>query len=459
MQKTSVSDCVQLKVSENRMRVVMIPIHSCEFQPEFQDILDFLQSKNVTFGIKEVSISEILADFEHWLEPVIVAEGSKPIPGEPGFLKERAQAAKQKSPESDQKFVDLRSRTEILSVKKGERIADIIPPTDGVPGMTVDGVEVPAKPGKPLRLKQGRNTVINEEKNSIYATTDGQVSFQKKAVHVYPVYEVKGDLDLKTGNLEFVGNIHIFGDVPSGYKIQAEGDIRIDGIVEGSELRAGGSIYIKNGIAGQGRSLIQTENDLHTGYINQGNIKVGGDLHIHFLNHSNVLVEGNIYCQKGKGMIVGGNTTAGSNIYVNRLGTELMTKTAIYFGVAPELLNEWDKLSVQVQKDEESFNKLNRLKTAVDSKPTSQQTDKERILLLKVRNTHGQLVNSLQQNKDRLNELNDSISNVGDATLTIADRVQPGVEITFGKYKRKIQTVYESVEINLRSGEIVIGHL
>ena len=37
----------------------------------------------------------------------------------------------------------------------------------------------------------------------VWATTDGQISISSNSVNVFPVFEVKGDLDLNTGNINF----------------------------------------------------------------------------------------------------------------------------------------------------------------------------------------------------------------------------------------------------------------
>ena len=98
------------------------------------------------------------------------------------------------------------------------------------PGKDVYGNELKAKPGKKLRLRPGKNTIV--QNNKVWATTDGQISISSNSVHVFPIFEVKGDLDLNTGNINFIGNVMVYGNVPSGYEIEAGGDVKIIGLVE-----------------------------------------------------------------------------------------------------------------------------------------------------------------------------------------------------------------------------------
>ena len=81
----------------------------------------------------------------------------------------------------------------------------------------------------------------------------------REKINVFPVYEVNGDVDYNTGNIDFVGTIVIRGNVRSGFKVKADGDIRIIGSVEGAELEAAGSIEISAGIIGQNKGLLKQQ--------------------------------------------------------------------------------------------------------------------------------------------------------------------------------------------------------
>ena len=97
---------------------------------------------------------------------------------------------------------------------------------------------------------------------------------------MFPVFEVKGDLDLNTGNIDFIGNVMIDGNVPSGYEIKAGGDVKITGLVEGATIEAQGSIHISGGIAGQKKAVVRAGVDLQTQYVNQAIIFAGNDIQV-----------------------------------------------------------------------------------------------------------------------------------------------------------------------------------
>src|SRR5690606_12118002 len=90
-----------------------------------------------------------------------------------------------------------------------------------------------------------------------YAVIDGQVSItENDKINVFPIFEVKGDVDFRVGNIDFVGMVLIRGNVLSGFKIKATGDIRIMGEVEAADLEAGENIEIMAGVVAQGKGSI-----------------------------------------------------------------------------------------------------------------------------------------------------------------------------------------------------------
>ncbi|WP_054859484.1 FapA family protein [Gracilibacillus sp. JCM 18860] len=107
------------------------------------------------------------------------------------------------------------------------------------------GNPIRQKKGVGVRTKAGKNVEIEEETNVFVATAEGQLSITTKFIHVFPLYELSGDLSLETGNIDFVGSVTIRGNVGTGYSVKAKGDLFISGLVEGGAfLQAGGEILL-----------------------------------------------------------------------------------------------------------------------------------------------------------------------------------------------------------------------
>ena len=163
----------------------------------------------------------------------------------------------------------------------------------------------------------------------IYATLDGQLSITIDSINVLPVFEVNGDLDLKTGNIDFIGNVLIRGNVPSGYTVKAGGDIHVMGLVEGAHLIAGGSVHISGGIAGGMRGSLEAGIDIYSNYLNQAICNAGRNVSIdRTILHSKVTSGGRVIVQNGH--IIGGEIRAARSVEAIDIGNYHYMQTIIH---------------------------------------------------------------------------------------------------------------------------------
>lgn len=235
----------KVKLSHDRLTAELIlDIRSEEKAYSVDELMNILKEEKIVFGVKLDVVAKISEDPNSIEYPITIAAGEPKVDGEDSYLRNELQ---QNHPD-DHKVFNFRAVIHIPSVRKGQLLASIVPPTIGRHGTDVTGKTIPAKPGRPLRVKPGNNVVL--ESGQFFAACDGQVSITQISISVNPVFEVKGDLDLRTGNIEFVGNISIRGNVPSGYELKAGGDIIVDGLVEAANLLSEGNIIIKGGVAG-----------------------------------------------------------------------------------------------------------------------------------------------------------------------------------------------------------------
>src|SRR5690606_10829431 len=91
----------------------------------------------------------------------------------------------------------------ITNVNAGQVLVTKKEPVPGIPGKTVTGEVIEAPVPKNRELPGGKN-VEKRDDNTLVATIAGQVVVDGNRINVLPVYEVNGDVDLSTGNIEFV---------------------------------------------------------------------------------------------------------------------------------------------------------------------------------------------------------------------------------------------------------------
>ena len=84
-------------------------------------------------------------------------------------------------------------------------------------------------------VRQARQVV---DENIIVADLDGQLVENNNKIIVDPTIEIKGDVDLSTGNIDFNGSVLIKGSVQAGFAVRADGDVEIRGTISGGNVEA-----------------------------------------------------------------------------------------------------------------------------------------------------------------------------------------------------------------------------
>lgn len=117
------------------------------------------------------------------------------------------------------KNIDYKNIISVKSVKNGDVIAEIIKGSIGKDGITVYGKKIKAKLLKELRVKIGTGCKL--EGNKIIATIDGKPSTINNNFKVNKLYNVNGDVDIESGNINFLGDVNVIGKVTEGMSVMA----------------------------------------------------------------------------------------------------------------------------------------------------------------------------------------------------------------------------------------------
>jgi len=150
---------IQLFVSGDGLRaelVVKKPLSEEELS-SYEELKDFLDSRGIVVGIKE----EVLEKGKKLLQEEgrhLIAEGKRPQRGKDGEVKVCfTQELEKKWEENEEGQVNLFDFLKIPEVKEGDVLAELIPPGEGVPGQDIFGKEIPALPGRPAKIRVGKN--------------------------------------------------------------------------------------------------------------------------------------------------------------------------------------------------------------------------------------------------------------------------------------------------------------
>jgi uncharacterized protein (DUF342 family) len=142
---------------------------------------------------------------------------------------------------------------------------------------------LPAKPGKNITFatKLDGATIDPNDPDVLIAAISGCPVILKNGVSVDPVYSVK-NVDLHSGNISYMGAVHITGDVHADMTVKASGDIYVDGTVENATLEAGGDIVVKGGIIGSSELHTKQNEKFHAA------IKCNGTCTARFVQNTHI---------------------------------------------------------------------------------------------------------------------------------------------------------------------------
>lgn len=212
-------------------------------------------------------------------EDVLLATGVEPVAGRDGWLELTVRTSDNEVDflEDEKGHVDMRTRHTFTNVEIGQQIGIIHPPEYGEPGVTVNGLPIPATKGAELEVKAGDGVELDSAGNCAIATKAGLVVFDGCVLSVTEEFLVSGDVDLSIGNIDFNGFVEVRGDVLDDFNIRARKGIRVTGSVGACCLESGGPVEI-GGMNGLGSGLIRCRGDLRAAYLNQVQVECWGNV-------------------------------------------------------------------------------------------------------------------------------------------------------------------------------------
>lgn len=431
------------------------------FNCTIEELEAFLLSHNIRYGIQRDIASRLCTHpEEYFFNRVPIAIGETPVNGTDGQVVLTVDLEEDRGPaELEDGKVDYKDLVRLHNVRKGQLIAKIIPPKPGTPGKMVTGDELPFKPGREAFFKVGKNVLVSNEETSMYAAIDGLVTITEKGkINVFPVYEVNGDVDYSTGNIDFVGTVVIRGNVLSGFTVKSEGDIRVVGGVEGAELISGGSIEITGGIIGYNKGHISAGKNVKVSFIQDGNVTAGEDIMVsQSIMHSNVRAGRDVICNGAKGLIVGGTIQAGERVEARTIGNTMSTATSIEVGVLPELRNEINDLRQQLRQLLDNDDKTSKALYLLNQLANSGQLSPDKIALrVKLNATKQSHQREETRIKNRVLEIERTLEDTGRARVEVVKTIYGGAKIVIGRYTRFVKDPTERVVFTYSEGDISV---
>lgn len=405
-----------------------------------------LQKSGVVFGVNTELLERLSDEPNRYFHLYRIAIGKPVVHGEDGYIEDFFErATKQKFVEDEHGRVDYFNLNLVQNVEKGGVICQAVPPKEGVPGRTVLGQEIACKTGKAAVLPKGRNTEASEDGTKLLAVKSGRVEFSGRSFVVKSVLEINGNVDFSSGNINFVGDVHIHGDVSSGFTIRTIGDVTIDGVVEAAEIEAGGDLIVAKGILGDSRAVLRAHHDIYAQYMENCTIHCRGDLKTDCIVNCDIYCDGEVQVRTGRGTMIGGRIRAARGINAKIVGSKSESVTTVYLGGQPCANYEREFLQKSLEELEAELEKVER---QPDSPSKTQRMGKIRLDLSVGRMKLGQFDKELEKIKNKLEEQ-------GGCRLK-CDIAYPGLVLNINKETLHLTKETSSVVARLVNGEICV---
>ena len=309
----------------------------------YEQLLDKLKKANVVYGINHEELRRLSGDPDKlYDQETKVASGLPPEDGHNAWIEFRFKMTRDKTPKVlPDGSVDHHAMEYAESVRKGSVVAELFAEGAGTNGVNVLGAAIEAKPGKPKVLPVGKNTEVSPDGLKLLAKIDGMIEIVNSKICVIPVLDIRGDIGPATGNLNFIGDITIRGNVLSGYNVSATGSVRVTGCVEASVVRAGGDIVIEQGVKGLSpakvsEGVLVARGNITSKFIEEATVTANGTVRADTLLNSTVKSYSNIVIAGKKGNITGGKTYALETVICDTAGSNAGAGMKLMCGLTDE---------------------------------------------------------------------------------------------------------------------------
>ncbi len=422
----------------------------------FERVMQAVRDKRISYGINEDAISDAVKNRKYG-DNICIARWDAPENGTDGKVKNLFSTDRTIKPAEDENgVVDYKDLGLVCNISKGTTIAEITMPTEGTPGKDIMGRTVMQKKGIAARISAGKGTEFINDGTELIASVNGNLRFVNGAFTVDEELVINGDVDVSSGNIDFIGSITIRGSVFDGFKVRARKNISINGTVTNAELEAGGDISVRIGAI---NSSIICKGNVTLGFCENCNVQSDRDV------TSASFVGGTIYAGKkiiagGKGVMMGGKYTALENIEANIIGSESYAKTLITLGNNAVLSEEREKLTKNIDDMKNKLDQLAKVLTtlATFAKQGKLSPEHEQIKTQSVRNRL-KLQREIKVAVDRTAEIDAALELNQSLSVSCKKAIYPGVTLRINSSILQVNTVNSCCRATIDGGEIVFKPL
>lgn len=455
--RPSENEIIIIEISEDKMDAYLSISENGSTPITEDEIKEKLVKAGVTKGLKEDILQKTVESSNggEIVERVIIASGEAPV--EPGTsrLNMNIKVADDTAVTlRTNGSADFKNQDRITAITKDDLIGTILSPkTEARDGWDVYGTAIKAQETPPLKIEIGKGIkkeVLDNGDISLIAEVSGELIQDKDKLFVNAFHMVKGDVDLKEGNIKFPGSVKIGGSVTQGFFIMSGGEVQIAGGVEASLVSAAESIIIGQGVVGGGKAILRSKRDIELSFAEQATLLAVGNIKAkNSCLRCKIKCNGKVMLVGDKGNLIGGNTKTTGGIDVGNLGNDNGIKTEVSFGQNYLVQDRIEIEEKEVEKIKTQLTKLDPDMHQLEKEGDQAQLKNTRLMKVK-------LMKIMEKRGIRLFTLRERFEEHFPSEIKVRGTMYPGVILeSHGRY-HEITSEKKSLIItfNLQTGKI-----
>lgn len=444
---------IKVSVSPDDMEVAInVPIiYGSDNEPYIfskREILEALSKKNIQFGIDKEQIDRIVEGTIYGRD-VVVARGVASVDGVDAHFDFFFDTNLTHKPAiRADGTADYWSIHLVELTKKRQVVAQYYDAIAGKDGMTVKGKPIKCRRGRELAPMTGVGFSRIDGNHLYVSNVDGKIEYVNRRIMVLPVYEIYGDVCMKTGNVSFKGDVIIHGNVRTGMSIESTGTVTVDGVVEGASITADKNILVRGGIQGGKKAVIVSKAEISAGFIEYAYVEAEGSITADSILDSTVHSHDKITVVTGpNASIVGGEVYATSGIVARTIGNKHGVKTEITAGKPMELLQELFMLQSQIYDNQSLVDKIeNTLKSVTESSEITPLTKEQQQTKMELLRAKVSKQAEIAKDNSKLEYIKKIMQKAEGATIRVEREIFQGCVITINSMRTTMEQHHDGVE-------------
>ncbi|MBF0376192.1 MAG: DUF342 domain-containing protein [Desulfamplus sp.] len=265
---------------------------------------------------------------------------------------------------------DYRYRSEIPNINQGTLLAEKIPSIPAINGITVKGVEITAPTPIDVNLDCGQGAELTKDGLRVIAIANGKPDITLSGkISVLPEKIVKGNVDFRTGNVKFSGDIVVQGTILPGFSV-AGCNLTVNDIDE-ADVDITNTVSVRNNI---NASLVKTGVLLTAQTIKKSKIIAHGDVIVQKeIIDSTIITSGKVIVPRGR--IIASTIHAAKGIEAMNIGSEVSTPCDLFPGSDDHAKEIFKVFSAKIDTYKEQLVKLEAIEKQYDNQSLKQLND------------------------------------------------------------------------------------